>query len=40
VAMVTGQGAVGRVPQVVEKIDEIDGVLRVRQARIIEFLDA
>ncbi len=40
VAMVTGQGAVGRVPHVVEKIDEIDGVLRVRQARIIQFLDA
>jgi DNA-binding response OmpR family regulator len=40
VAMVTGQGAVGRIPHVVEKIDEIDGVLRVRQARIIEFLDA
>jgi len=40
VAMVTGQGAVGRVPHVVEKIDAIDGVLRVRQSRIIEFLDA
>jgi CheY-like chemotaxis protein len=40
VAMVTGQGAVGRMPHVVEKIDEIDGVLRVRQSRIIEFLDA
>ena len=31
VAMVTGQGAVGRMPHVVEKIDEIDGVLRVRE---------
>ncbi len=40
VAMITGQGAVGRVPEVVRKIDEIDGVLRVRQARIIQFLDA
>ena len=40
VAMVTGQGAVGRMPHVVEKIDAIDGVLRVRQSRIIEFLDA
>jgi DNA-binding response OmpR family regulator len=39
VAMVTGQGAVGSVPEVLRKIDEIDGVLRVRQARIIQFLD-
>lgn len=39
VGMITGQGAVGRMPRIIEKIGQIDGVLRVREAKIIKLLD-
>jgi CheY-like chemotaxis protein len=37
VGMVTGQGAVGKTPKVIEKLQEIDGVLRVREATVIKL---
>jgi two-component system chemotaxis response regulator CheY len=39
VGMITGQGAVGRTPRIIEKISEIEGVLRVREAKVIKMLD-
>ncbi len=39
VGMITGHGAVGRTPRIIEKISEIDGVLRVREAKVIKMLD-
>ena len=33
-------GAFGKTPRIVEKLSTIDGVLRVRDARIINLLDA
>lgn len=39
VGMITGQGAVGRTPRIIEKISQIDGVLRVREAKVIKLLD-
>ncbi len=39
VGMITGQGAVGRTPRIIEKITEIEGVLRVREAKVIKMLD-
>ncbi len=39
VGMITGQGAVGRMPRIIEKLSQIDGVLRVREARVIRLLD-
>ncbi len=39
VGMITGQGAVGRMPKIVEKLGQIDGVLRVREARVIRLVD-
>jgi CheY-like chemotaxis protein len=39
VGMITGTEAVGRTPRIIERIGEIDGVLRVREARIIRMLD-
>ncbi len=39
VGMITGQGAVGRTPRIIEKIGQIEGVLRVRMARVIRLLD-
>jgi len=39
VGMITGQGAVGRTPRIIEKLSQIDGVLRVREARVIRLLD-
>lgn len=39
VGMITGQGAVGRTPRIIEKLNQIDGVLRVREARVIRLLD-
>jgi CheY-like chemotaxis protein len=35
--LITDYQAVGRPPRIIEKISEIDGVLRVREARIIEL---
>ncbi len=37
VGMVMGQGGVGHTPRVIEKLGQIDGVLRVREAKIIKL---
>ena len=37
VGMITGQGAAGRTPRVIEKLSEIEGVLRVREAKVIKI---
>jgi CheY-like chemotaxis protein/nitrate reductase NapAB chaperone NapD len=39
VGMVTGGQPTGRAPKVIEKLSQIDGVLRVREAKIIKMLD-
>lgn len=39
VGMITGHGAVGRTPRIIEKLSQIDGVLRVREARVIKLFD-
>ena len=39
VGMVTDSGATGKTPKVIEKLNQIDGVLRVREAKIIKLLD-
>jgi len=39
VGMITGRGAVGRAPRIIEKISQIDGVLRVREAKVIRMLE-
>jgi two-component system chemotaxis response regulator CheY len=39
VGMITGNEAVGQTPRIIQKISEIEGVLRVREARIIRMLD-
>ncbi len=39
VGMITGQGAVGRTPKIIEKLNQIDGVLRVREATIIKLVE-
>jgi len=37
VGMIIGRGAVGRTPRIIEKLSEIDGVLRVREAKVIKL---
>jgi nitrate reductase NapAB chaperone NapD len=39
VGMVIGQSAVGRTPHIIEKISQIDGVLRVREAKVIRIAE-
>ncbi len=39
VGMITGLEAVGRTPRIIEKLNQIDGVLRVREARVIKLID-
>lgn len=39
VGMITGQGAVGKTPRIIEKLGQIDGVLRVREAKVIKMYD-
>jgi len=39
VGMIMGRGAAGRTPRIVEKISQIDGVLRVREAKVIRMLE-
>ena len=39
VGMITGQGAVGRTPKVIEKLGQIEGVLRVREATIVKLME-
>ncbi|MBN1578105.1 MAG: response regulator [Chitinispirillaceae bacterium] len=39
VGMITSQGAIGKTPLVIKKLKEIDGVLRVREAKVIRLID-
>jgi len=39
VGMITGGGAVGKTPRIIEKLSQIDGVLRVREAKVIKLID-
>lgn len=39
VGMVTGQEATGRMPRIMEKLNGIDGVLRVREAKVIRLME-
>ena len=39
VGMITGQGAVGRTPKVIEKLSQIEGVLRVREATVVKLME-
>ncbi len=39
VGMITGQAAVGRTPHIIEKISQVDGVLRVREAKVIRLME-
>lgn len=39
VGMVTGQGAIGKMPRIIEKLSQIDGVLRVREATVIKLVE-
>lgn len=39
VGMITGQGAMGRTPRIIEKLGRIDGVLRVREAQVIKLME-
>ncbi len=39
VGMITGDTAVGTKPRIVEKLNEIEGVLRVREAKVIKIMD-
>jgi hypothetical protein len=37
--MITGQSAVGKIPRIVEKLRQIEGVLRVREAKVIKIME-
>ncbi|MEP0813485.1 MAG: response regulator [bacterium] len=39
VGMITDSGAAGKTPKIIEKLKQIDGVLRVKEAKIIKLLD-
>jgi hypothetical protein len=39
VGMITGRGIVGRTPKIIEKLNQIDGVLRVREATVIKLVE-
>ena len=39
VGMITSGGAVGKTPKVIEKLKQINGVLRVKEAKIIKLMD-
>jgi len=39
VGMITGHGAMGRTPRILQKLNQIDGVLRVREAKVIKLLE-
>lgn len=39
VGMITGSGAVGKTPRIIEKLSNVEGVLRVREAKVIKLLD-
>lgn len=39
VGMITGESAVGAKPRIVEKLSQIEGVLRVRESKVIKIMD-
>jgi nitrate reductase NapAB chaperone NapD len=39
VGMITGHGAMGKTPRIIEKLSQIDGVLRVREAKVIKLIE-
>lgn len=39
VGMITGFGAMGKAPRIIEKLSQIDGVLRVREAKVIKLIE-
>ena len=39
VGMITGRGSLGKTPRIIEKLNQIDGVLRVREAKVIKLID-
>lgn len=39
VGMITGESAVGAKPRIIEKLSQIEGVLRVREAKVIKIMD-
>lgn len=39
VGMITGHGAMGKTPRIIQKLNQIDGVLRVREARVIKLIE-
>ncbi|MCK4541815.1 MAG: response regulator [Spirochaetales bacterium] len=39
VGMITNQGVMGRTPKIIEKLNQIDGVLRVRETKVIKLLE-
>ena len=39
VGMITGHGAMGKTPRIIQKLNQIDGVLRVREAKVIKLVE-
>jgi CheY-like chemotaxis protein/nitrate reductase NapAB chaperone NapD len=39
VGMITGESAVGAKPRIIEKLNQIEGVLRVREAKVIKIME-
>ncbi len=39
VGMITGHGAMGKTPRIIQKLNQIDGVLRVREAKVIKLIE-
>jgi len=39
VGMITGHGTLGKTPRIIEKLNQIDGVLRVREAKVIKLIE-
>lgn len=39
VGMITGHGAMGKTPRIIQKLNRIDGVLRVREAKVIKLVE-
>jgi hypothetical protein len=40
VGMITTGGAMGKTPRIIERLNQVDGVLRVREAKIIKMAEA
>lgn len=39
VGMITGHGTMGKTPRIIQKLNQIDGVLRVREAKVIKLIE-